>query len=393
MKIVRCIFLAALSLCFAGCSGDSAPTASFPQLVFAEAYAQDLTLTRDLPGRVSALAISEVRPQVNGIILERLFEEGADVVKGQSLYQIDPALYQAAYNTAQAALTEAEARLTALALREKRQQKLAQAKAISLQDLDNTVSEHGQAVAQVAKAKAELESAAVNLAYTLIKAPISGRIGASAVTPGALVTANQAEPLATIQQTDRMYVDITQSSAELIALRRALAQGNMAAGDKVAVRLRLEDGSPYTRLGDANKEGEVSWLLGNLLFSDISVSPSTGSVTLRAVFDNPDALLLPGMYVTATIEEGILEQAILIPQASVMAGGESGHSVFVLKELAGEPGLFEVERRSIRLSRPYGRRWIVSEGLKAGEMVVVEGLQKVGPGDKALAEPQAESGL
>ena len=361
----------------AGCNEKFPPLSEPPTVHYSLVSGERVTLTNDLPGRVSALVVSEVRPQVDGIILERLFEEGADVVKGQVLYQIDPAIYQAEYNTAKATLAEVEANVTALALLEKRYRGLVKSNAISQQDLDNAVSEHSQARARVARAKAALESAAINLAYTQIKAPVSGRISASSVTSGALVTANQPEALAVIQQTHRVYVDFTQPSADTIRLRRAMAQGKMAPnGGPAKVRLTLEDGSPYTAVSDNHESGKPEWVQGDLLFSDISVGRTTGSVSLRAVFNNPDGLLLPGMYVRTTIEEGAISDAVLIPQSSVLSGASGEHFVFILQKSDSGEDFFQVERRDITIDRAFGNRWIVKSGLIAGDLLVVEGLQK-----------------
>lgn len=364
-----------------GCDEKRSHTAGPVELHYAALSGERITLTSDLPGRVSALVVSEVRPQVDGIILERLFEEGADVVRGQVLYQIDPAVYQAKYNTVKAALAEAEAHVATLALLEKRYINLVKTNAVSRQELDNAISDHRQARARIARAQAELETAAINLAYTNIKAPVSGRIGTSAVTPGALVTAHQPAALAVIQQTDRVYVDITQSSADTIRLRRAMAQGKMSPnGSAAKVRLTLEDGSPYTLVTHDGESNAPEWIHGDLLFSEISVGQTTGSVSVRAVFDNPDGLLLPGMYVTATIEEGALNNAVLIPQGSVLSSGSGGHFVYLLKKNASGDGLFQVERREITLSRTLGNRWIVKSGLVPGDLLIVEGLQKAVPG-------------
>lgn len=372
-----------------GCSDNAPVRTDAAEVRYATVSSERITLTNDLPGRVSALVVSEVRPQVDGIILERLFEEGADVKKGQILYQIDPAVYQAAHNTAKAALTEAEANVQALALLEKRYRNLVRTNAVSRQELDNAISDHGQARARIARAQAELESTAINLAYTKIKAPVSGRIGTSSVTPGALVTAHQPAALAVIQQTDRVYVDITQSSADTIRLRRAMAQGKMSPnGSAAKARLTLEDGSPYTLVAHDHESDTPEWIYGDLLFSEISVGQTTGSVSVRAVFSNPDGLLLPGMYVTATIEEGALENAVLIPQSSVLSNGSGGHFVYLLrKEGNAGDGLFQVERREITLSRTLGKRWIVKSGLSAGELLVVEGLQKAVAGESVKGVP------
>lgn len=365
-----------LSMAVSGCGEKPAQSEAPAKVVYLTAKTEHITLTSDLPGRVSALVVSEVRPQVEGIILERLFKEGAEVARGQVLYQIDPAKYEAAFNTANAALAEAEANVNALAMLEKRYRGLIKSRSVSQQDLDNATADHGQARARVARAKAELEAAAIDLAYTQIKAPVSGRIGASTVTPGALVTANQSEPLAVIQQTERVYVDITQSSADTLRLRRSMAQGKMRPnGSAAKVRLTMEDGSAYTPVAAVPDEAEPAWILGDLLFAEISVGQSTGSVTLRAMFDNPDGLLLPGMYVTATIEEGALD-AVLIPQGCVLSESSGEHFILILREQDSGKGLFKVERRPVTLGRAVANRWIVTSGLEPGDLVVVEGLQK-----------------
>lgn len=372
----------------AGCDA-SEPLASAPAEVrYSVVREEKLTLSSTLPGRVSALVMAEVRPQVDGIIVERLFEEGADVAKGQVLYRIDPAVHKAAYAMAKASLAEAQANVAAIALLETRQRLLISQHAVSSQELDNTISQHGQATARVAKAQAELEAAAINLAYTEIKAPVAGRIGASSVTVGALVTANQPSALAVIQQTDRVYVDIAQSSTDTIRLRRAMAQGRMAPeGSATKVRLTLEDGSPYTAITRTKADGEQEWIQGDLLFSEISVGQSTGSILLRAVFSNPDRLLLPGMYVKATIEEGLVGNAVLIPQGAAFANNAGGHSAYVLRRDAAGDGVFRVERRDIRLERASGNRWVVGSGLNAGDILVVEGFQKATPGELVKGTP------
>ncbi|WP_027183222.1 efflux RND transporter periplasmic adaptor subunit [Desulfovibrio inopinatus] len=375
-------------LLVAGCDASKQLKAEPNEVLYSVVGEEKITLTSTLPGRVSALVTAEVRPQVDGIIIERLFEEGADVKKGQVLYRIDPAVHKAAYAMAKASLVEAQANVAAIALLEKRQRLLISQNALSRQELDNTISQHGQARARVARAKAELESAAINLAYTEIKAPVAGHIGASSVTVGALVTANQPTALAVIQQTDRVYVDITQSSTDTIRLRRAMAQGRMAPnGSATKVRLTLEDGSPYTAITRVQTDGEPEWIQGDLLFSEISVDQSTGSLILRAVFNNPDRLLLPGMYVKAIIEEGAVDNAVLIPQGLAFANNTGGHSVYVLRGDDAENGLFRVERRDVRLERASGNRWIVSSGLNSGDILIVEGLQKAAPGELVKGVP------
>ncbi len=387
-NVVKTALLLLMILPATGCGEESHSQAEPEEVRYASVPEERITLTNSLPGRISALVLSEVRPQADGIILERLFEEGADVVKGQVLYQIDPAMYRAAYDTAKAALTEAEANVTAVALLEKRCRSLIKTNAISQRELDKAISDHGQARARIAGAKSELESAAINLAYTQIKAPVSGRIGASSVTPGALVTASQPAALAVIQQTDRVYVNITQSSADTIRLRRAMAQGKMSPnGSAAKVRLTLEDGSPYTRVTGDHKADNPEWIQGDLLFSEISVGQTTGSVTLRAIFNNHDGLLLPGMYVKATIEEGALDKAVLIPQASVLPNGSGGHFVFLLEKDESGDDLFKIVRRDIELERAFRSRWIVRSGLSSGELLVVEGLQKAVAGKLVRGVP------
>lgn len=387
-----------LLLALAGHGHAAGPQTGPNTVVYSVVGAERLTITSELPGRVLAPVAAEVRPQVDGIIQERLFAEGSDVVKGQVLYQIDPSVYHAAYNTAKAALEEAEAKTLALKLLEGRYRHLVKSNAISQQELDNAVANHGQARAQVARAKAELETASINLAHTTIKAPVSGRIGRSSVTPGALVTANQPGALAVIQQTGRVYVDITQSSAELLRLRRSMAQGKFSSSAGTAkVRLLLEDGTPYTLASENPSPDHPAWITGDLLFSEISVGQATGIVTIRAVFDNPDGLLLPGMYVKALLEEGVLENAVLIPQGSVFSNGSGGHYVLVLEKEepsdaqaeggAGDGAMFRVIRRDIALDRSRGNRWIVKSGLRPADILVVEGMQKATPGDSVKAVP------
>lgn len=322
-----------------------------------------LTLTTELPGRTSPCLVAEVRPQVGGIILSRDFVEGSDVAAGQVLYQIDPAMFQAAFNSAKAALAKSEANLVPARLKATRLQKLVGTGSVSQQDYDDAAAAQGQAMAEVAASRAALETARLNLAYTKVTAPISGRIGKSSVTTGALVTANQPTALATIQQLDPIFVDVTRSSAEMLRLKRDLASGTIkgAGAGGARVGLVLEDGSPYS-------------LPGTLKFSDITVDQATGSVTLRTIFPNPDQLLLPGMYVRATIEEGINEQAILVPQQAV-SRDPSGRATTLI---AGAED--KVEPRIIKVDRSVGDKWLVTEGLKPGDRVIVEGAQRTQPG-------------
>ena len=384
---------AACLLLLAGCDAPMEKEADDKiELVrYLELQQEKLELTSALPGRVSPLVAAEVRPQVDGIIIERLFEEGTTVQKGQPLYQIDPAPYQAAYDAAKASLEEAEVHAEALALLEKRHRRLFESRSISRQELDDTISQHAQARARVSKAKAELRNAGINLSYTTIKAPVSGHIGASSITIGALVTASQPSALAVIRQTDRVYIDMTQSSMDIIRLRRALAKRMMSASNGVAnVHLKLEDGSPYAALVQDQEKGSPERIQGEILFSEGFVEQSTGNVKLRAIFNNPDGLLLPGMYVTAILREGSVDNAMLVPQGCVMANNTGGHFVFLLTEEENASGGFRVIRRDITLDRAIGNRWLVKGGLEQGERLVVEGLQKVMPGALVKGVPSAD---
>jgi membrane fusion protein (multidrug efflux system) len=348
-----------------GC-GQQASTesvAAIPDVGIVEIQAQAVTLTTELSGRTSAFQVSEVRPQVGGIIQKRLFVEGADVKAGQALYQIDPATYQATYDSARASLAKAEASLISTRNKASRYEELVAIKAVSQQDNDDSQAALKQAQADVASAKAAVETARINLDYTRVAAPISGRIGRSSVTPGALVTAGQSAALATVQQLDTIYVDVTQSSAELLRLKRDLASGQLkaAGANQASVKLMLEDGSVYPEAG-------------KLQFSDVTVDQSTGSITLRAVFPNPKGDLLPGMYVRAVLEEGGEDRAILVPQQGVTRDTKGNPTALVV----GAEN--KVELRVLKTRRTVGDKWLVSEGLKAGDKLIVDGLQKIGPG-------------
>ena len=332
---------------------------------------QRVALTTELSGRTSAQMVAEVRPQVSGIIQKRVFVEGSDVKAGQVLYQIDPASFQAAYASAKAVQGKAEATLGSVRLKAERYQDLVKIKAVSQQDNDDAQASLKLAEAELAAAKAAVETARINLAYTKVVAPISGRIGRSTVTDGALVTANQAGALATIQQLGTMYVDVTQSSAELLKLRQNLASGQLkrdSATAQAKVKLLLEDGSTYP-------------LPGMLKFSEVTVDQSTGSITLRATFPNPKQVLLPGMFVRALLEEGVDEQAILVPQRGVTRNPKGDAMVMVVG--AEE----KVEPRVIQVVRTVGENWLVSDGLKPGDRVILEGLQKARPGTPVKAVP------
>ncbi len=321
-----------------------------------------VTLSTDLPGRTSPYRVAEVRPQVNGVLLKRMFIEGTDVKEGQQLYQIDPAPYKAALDSAQAALAHAQAALAMDNLQAQRYQQLKNTNAVSKQDFDQTMATAQQADADVASAKAAVETAQINLTYTRVLAPITGRTGRS-ITEGALVTSNQTQSLVTIQQLDPIYVDIPQSTALITRLRREIASGQIkSVGDNEApITLALEDGSPYDEPGA-------------LQFSEVTVDQGTGSVILRAVFANPKAFLLPGMFVTAHLEEGVADNGILVPQQGVMRDPRGQPSVYLVTADN------KVELRAIRTDRAIGDKWLVVDGLAAGNRVIIRGLQKIAPG-------------
>ena len=359
-------------------------------------------LTTELPGRVAAFMVSEVRPQVSGIITERLFTEGSDVVAGQVLYQIDPAIFEAARNNARAALAKAEANERSARLLSDRYGKLVKSNAVSKQEYDDALAAHGQAVADVDAATQALATAEINLGYTQIKAPVSGRIGRSMITPGALATQHQQEPLATIQQLDRVYVDMTHSNREMLRLRRAHAMGELTGGDRDSARIKLmlEDGSMYVKIPTTAEERKhPEEINGNLLFSEVTIEKSTGVVAIRGVFDNPDKTLLPGMYVRGVVEEGRRDDAILAPQKTVMRDTRGRAYVYVLtKEAPGNAGdaaplpasdSFYVAMRHVRIDRHYNNQWLLSAGLEPGDRLLVEGLQKVHPGMVITGIPSA----
>ena len=323
--------------------------------------AQNVTLTNELPGRTSAYLIAEVRPQVSGIVQKRLFNEGGLVKAGQALYQIDDSSYRATSNSAQASLAQARAGLINAQQTQQRTAALAQIDAVSKQDNENALAALRQAEAQVKAAQANVDSAAVTLGYARVTAPISGRIGKSSVTPGALVTASQANPLATIQQMDPIYVDIAQSSAELLALRKGLADGNLESLNKYPVDIILEDGTTYSHKGE-------------LEFSEVTVDPTTGKYSTRVVVKNPDNILMPGMYVRAIVGSAVRENAILAPQRGITRDPKGGSTAMIV----GKDG--KVEARQVQVSRTIGDQWLVDGGLVAGDKLIVEGLQKIQPG-------------
>jgi len=340
-----------------------APPPSIPEVATVTVQPQQIVLTTELPGRTSAYRIAEIRPQVNGLIQKRLFTEGSDVKAGQVLYQIDPASFQAAYDNAKAALGRAEANVPPIRLRVERYKELLPDKAVSQQEYDDAAAALKQAEAEIEIWKAAAETARINLGYTRVTAPISGRIGKSSVTDGALVTAYQPVALATIQQLDPIYVDVPQSTSELLRLRRSLEGGrlNHDRTNQQKVRIILQDGTPYQQEG-------------TLQFQDVTVDPTTGSVILRAVFPNPEGVLLPGMFVRGVAKEGVNEQAILIPQQAV-SRDPKGNPLALIVDAESK-----VQQRMLTVDRAIDDKWLVTSGLAPGDRVIVEGLQKVRPG-------------
>ncbi|MBB3612641.1 membrane fusion protein (multidrug efflux system) [Rhizobium sp. BK602] len=331
-------------------------------------HPQSVAITAEVPGRTAASLVAEVRPQVGGIIRSRNFKEGSEVKAGDVLYEIDPSSYQASYDSAVATLQKAEGAVPSAQSKVARYKGLTAQDAVSKQDLDDALSTLAQANADVASAKASLETARINLDYTKIRAPISGRIDASSVTVGALVTAEQTTALATINLLDPINVDVTQSSTNLLALRRAIAEGRLkTSGENISINLKLEDGSQYSKPGSFE-------------FLEASVSETVGTVTARAVFPNPDRLLLPGMYVRATIQEGVAENSFLVPQRAVT------------RNTKGEPTAFfvnadgKVQQRVLKVQRSIGNSWLVNEGMTDGDRVIVEGLQRVRDGQEVKVD-------
>ena len=341
-----------------GGSAQGMPPASVTVVTLHE---QPVTLIRELPGRTSAFRVAEVRPQVSGIVQRQLFKEGATVKAGEALYQLDDATYRADYAVAKANVARAEATLVAARLRAERTAELVKTGVVSKPDNDNAVAALGQADADLAASRASLDAAGVQLAHARITSPITGRIGKSAVTEGALVKAEQDAPLATVQQLDPMYVDVTQSSAEFVQLRRELAAGTLQEHDSLPVAILLEDGSRYSHDG-------------TLEFSDVSVDPGTGSYLLRIKAPNPDRLLLPGMYVRALVGNGVRPRGILVPQQGIARDPRGSATALVV----GKDN--KVELREVKTNRTIGDKWLVDSGLAAGDRVIVEGLQKVQPG-------------
>lgn len=363
--LTRAVLCMLLSLMLLACEegGKGAPSSSGPrEVVIIKLEPRREVYTTALAGRIASFQVAEVRPQVGGILQQRLFTEGADVKAGQALYQIDPATYEAALDSAQAALMKAEANVTPARLKAERFRELLAIKAVSKQEYDDAQAAFKQAEADVAVNRAAVKTARINLEYTKVRSTISGRIGKSAFTPGALVTANQAQALTSVRQLDPVYVDITQSSQDLLRLRAQFTNGELrSAAEEAPVRLKLENGAMYPHEG-------------RLQFTDVSVDESTGMVSLRALFPNPEHILLPGMYVRAVIAEGVDENALLVPQRALRRDPKGQASVLLVD------GGGKVDVRLVDVGRTVGDSWQVLSGLKPGDRVIVEGGQNVRPG-------------
>jgi len=358
----------ASALALGGCGEQSPPAPPPPSVGIVELTVQNAPLMTELPGRIAALETAEVRPQINGIIRRRLFAEGAQVRAGQMLYEIEDAPYRAALGQAQGALARAQASIRATALQAQRYRDLVGINAVSRQEADNAAASAQQARADVAAQQAAVQAARVNQDFTRIRAPISGRIGRSLFTPGALVQAGQADPLATIQRTDIVYVDVTQSAAQIIDLKQAMKAGGVGVAAGARVQLLLPNGSTYP-------------IEGRLQFSEVTVDPSSGAVTLRATFANPDGLLLPGMYVRARLVEGERSQVVLAPQQGISRDARGRATAMVV----GTNN--KAELRQVETDRAVGDKWIVTKGLKAGDRLIVEGLVNLRPGTVVKSGP------
>ncbi|MEN4233457.1 efflux RND transporter periplasmic adaptor subunit [Serratia marcescens] len=356
----KTLLVLGLSLLLAACDGQNAgaPTdaGGEQEVGVVTLRGQSVTLSSELTGRVNATMTSDVRPQVDGIIKQRLFTEGAEVKAGQVLYQIDPASYQASYDQAAAQLKNAQATVQSTRLKSQRYAALVKENGVSQQDADDAKAAYLAAVASVAQYQAALETARINLAYTQVRAPIAGRIGISSVTPGALVTASQTDALATIRALDPIYVDLTQSSAQLLKLRRQ--QAALQRGAVTPVAIKLEDGTPYAHAG-------------KLELTEVAVDEATGSVTLRAVFPNPEHELLPGMYVHATVDNGVDPKAILAPQQGITRNAKGEATALVVDEQNN------VAQRTVSAERVVGSNWLIGSGLNEGDRLIVEGTGKV----------------
>jgi membrane fusion protein (multidrug efflux system) len=366
--ISRLVAFSLLSLLLFACEGKQAPA---PQRAAAEVtvvtlMAQPVTLSRQLPGRTTPYVVAEVRPQVTGIVKERLFTEGSLVQAGQALYQLDDATYRTDVNSAKALLVRAQATADIARFNAERAEKLISSKSISEQEIINARGAQRQADADVGVAEARLASVEVELAYARITSPIDGRIGKSTVTRGALVTANQDAPLTTVQQLDPIYVDLMRSASELLQLRRELSSSAARKTEGIPVTIILEDGSRYEH------EGELA-------FSDVAVDPMTGSYALRVVVPNPDDILMPGMYVRAIVSNAILDRGLLVPQQGITRDSRGNASAMVVNNDG------TVEQRTVEVNRTVGDQWLVKSGLIEGDRVIVEGLQKIRPGMPVVA--------
>jgi membrane fusion protein (multidrug efflux system) len=360
--------IAAFALAGCGQQAPQMPPQMVPEVGVVTIAPHPVVASTELSGRLSAIRVAEVRPQVEGIVRKRLFTEGAVVAAGSVLYQIDPDSYQAAYDQAVGTLAKAVATASAAQTKATRYTALWKVQGVSQQDYDDAISSLQEAQADAVADRAALKTAAINLGYTKVVAPIAGRIGKSSVTEGALVTAEQTTALATVQATDQMYLDVTRSSADWLRLQKEFASGQLqqAGKDGAVVHLVMEDGSPYAQAG-------------KLLFSDITVDSTTGSVTLRCVFPNPDGVLLPGMFVRAQLEEGVNQQAITVPQLAVSRASDGSASVLTVDAAN------KVEQRHVTADTANGADWIVTRGLKTGDRVIVAGSQKARAG--ALVKP------
>jgi len=358
------LIVASAAVLLGACSRAPPPSAPLvPQVSVVTVHRTNVPVTMELSGRTTPFRVAQVRARVDGIVLKRDYKEGSDVKAGQRLYQIDPAPYVAALNSAKATLEKARANRTSLSAQVERYKLLVSGNAVSRQDYDNAVSSLGQVDADIASGKAAVDTAQINLGYTAVVSPISGRSGISQVTEGAYVQASAATLMTTVQQIDPIYVDVTQSSVEGLRLRRDVAGGRLKLNgpNQAKVTLRLEDGGEYPQVG-------------SLQITDVTVDPTTGMVTVRAVFPNPDSVLLPGMFVRARVEEGINENVLLAPQAGVTHDPQGQATALVI----GPDN--KVEQRTLRVAGTQAARWIVESGLEDGDRVIVGGLQKVRPG-------------
>lgn len=367
-KAALCVAAGFAVTLFGGCDSQKSTGAPAgagaqraPQVSVTEIQPTELDMTTTLQGRTAPYLVADVRPQVAGILQKRLFKEGSEVKEGQALYQIDPAVYEAAVASAKAELQRAQAVLYQTRLTANRYAQLVKTNAISKQNNDDAQAAYKQAQAAVAAAEAGLKNAQINLDYTTVRSPISGRIGRSLVTPGALLSAHQAQNMAVVQTLDPIYVDVTQSSKEILSLKKDIASGKLKTkGGAIPVTLIMEDGTKYPQKGE-------------LTLSEVSVDPGTGTITLRAEFPNPENTLLPGMFVRTELPQGTMEKALLVPQRAVMRESNGTPYVYVVED-------GKVAIRRLVTHRTQGQDWIVEEGLKPGEKVVIEGLQRIRPG-------------